>query len=148
VRSEETGNTNEQIWVKPVAGGAETQLTSAGVNAEATVRRIVAPTIESLSATPDVLWAPTGKMVPVSLTVDVTDHSDPAPNCEITDVISNEETLEPAWLITGPLTLDLRAERFGKGRGRLYTMTVTCTNTSGLSSSGTVNVRVPHDQRF
>jgi hypothetical protein len=85
-------------------------------------------------------------MVPVSLTVDVADNSDPAPVCQITDVTSNEAA-ENAWQITGPLTLDLRAQRFGLGTGRMYTITVTCTNTSQLSSTATVTVAVPHDQR-
>ena len=147
VRLVETGNTNEQIWVKPAAGGPETQLTSNGVNFEATVRRIVAPTITSLVATPDTLWAANSKFVEVSLTVGVTDNSDPAPVCAITSVTSNEQTLEPAWLVTGPLTLNLRAQRFGRGLGRIYSITVTCTNTSALSSSAVATVSVPHDQR-
>jgi len=148
-RSVENTNTNEQIYVKPAAGGDETRLTSAigaGVNAEASVRRIVAPTITSLVATPDILWPTINRYVEVSLTVGVIDYSDPAPVCEITAVTSNEAPLQPAWVITGPLTLDLLAQRFGRGRGRVYTITVTCTNTSDLSSSGTVTVTVPHDQ--
>ncbi len=146
VRLIETGNSNEQIWVKPATGGPETQLTSAGVNFEASVRKIVAPTITSLVATPDILWPPRNQFVPVSLTVAVIDNSDPAPVCEITGVTSNEYASEPVWLVTGPLTLDLRAQRSGRGTGRVYTITVTCTNTSDLSSSATVTVSVPHDQ--
>ncbi len=147
VRSIETSSTSEQIWVKPVGGAAETRLTSAGVNTEASVRRIVAPTITSLVATPNILWPPNRKHVAVSLTVSVIDNSDPSPVCEITDVTSNEETLQPAWLVTGPLNLYLRAQRLGNGDGRIYTIAVTCTNTSDLSSSATVTVIVPHDQR-
>jgi Tol biopolymer transport system component len=146
-RSRETRNLNEQIFVKPAGGGAETQLTSEGANFEATVRRVHAPTITSVTATPNVLWPANDKMVPVSLTVDVTDNSDPAPVCQITDVTSNETAAETAWQITGPLTLDLRAQRFGRGTGRIYTITVSCTNSSQLSSSATVTVSVPHDQR-
>jgi hypothetical protein len=40
----------------------------------------------------------------------------------------------------------LRAERNGKGNGRIYTLTVTCTDVSGSSASNTVQVKVPHDQ--
>ena len=145
-RSVETGNLNEQIYVKPAGGGNETQLTFAGANFEPTIRKIYAPTIASVNATPNVLWPANDTMVPVSLTVDVTDNSDPTPVCQITDVTSNEVAAEPAWQITGPLTLDLRTQRFGRGTGRIYTITVTCTNTSDLSSSATVTVSVPHDQ--
>ena len=136
----------QQIFIKPVNGGDE--LTSApGANFEATVRKVHAPTITSVTATPNVLWPANNNMVPVSLTVDVTDNSDPAPVCQITDVTSNEAAAEAAWQITGPLTLDLRAERFGMGTGRIYTVTVTCTNISQLSSVATVTISVPHDQR-
>lgn len=146
-RSRETGNLSEQIFAKPAVGGDETQLTSEGANFEATVRRIHAPTITSVTATPNVLWPANDKMVPVSLTVGVTDNSDPAPVCQLTDVTSNEAAAEPDWQSTGPLTLDLRAQRFGMGTGRIYTITVSCTNSSQLSSSATVTVSVPHDQR-
>jgi hypothetical protein len=61
-------------------------------------------------------------------------------------MMSNETIVETPWLMTGALTVDLRAERFGWGRGRIYTLTVTCTNSSELSSTATVRVTVPHDQ--
>ena len=146
-RSIETGNLTEQIYVKPAGGGDETRLTMAGVNSEATVRRISAPTITDVMATPNVLWPVNNSMVPVSLVVDVTDNSDPAPVCLITDVTSNETPAQTAWQITGPLALVLRAQRFGVATGRTYTITVTCTNTSQLSSSANATVTVPHDQR-
>ena len=142
-----TAGSLEQIFVKPAGGGDETQLTSEGANFEATVRKVFAPTINSVTATPNVLWPANNNMAPVSLTVDVTDNSDPAPVCQITDVTSNEAAAETDWQITGPLTLDLRAQRFGKGTGRIYTITVSCTNSSQLSSSATATVSVPHDQR-
>jgi Tol biopolymer transport system component len=145
-RSVETGNTAEQIYVKPVGGGDEVQLTADGANSEATVRRVSAPTITGVTATPDVLWPANNTMRPVSLTLDVTDTSDSAPVCQITGVTSNEAAAETAWEITGPLTVDLRAQRFGMGTGRVYTITIRCTNSSQLSSSATVTVRVPHDQ--
>jgi hypothetical protein len=50
---------------------------------------------------------------------------------------------KPAWEVTGLLTLDLRAQRFGIGTGRIYTLIVTRTNSSQLSSSATVTVSVP-----
>jgi TolB protein len=138
---------NEQIFVMNADGTCVTQLTFAGANAEATVRYALPPTITSVTATPNVLWPANNAMVPVSLTVDVIDNSDPAPVCQITNVTSNEAAVESAWQITGPLTLDLRAQRFGIGTGRIYTIMVSCTNSSQLSSSASVTVSVPHDQR-
>jgi hypothetical protein len=121
-------------------------LTSADVNAEATVRHVRAPAITRITATPNVLWPADNKMVSVSVTVDVSDESDSAPVCRITGVTSDEPIGAGASQVTGPLALELRAERFGQG-GRIYTLSVTCTNSSELSSTATVVVTVPHDQR-
>jgi len=120
---------------------------SNGASLEASVRRVSPPTIMSLTATPDVLWPANHKMVPVSLKVGVSDNSDPQPECRITGVTSNETIARTDWQMTGSLTGELLAERSGGGRGRIYTLTVTCTNSSELSSTATVNISVPHDQR-
>ena len=53
---------------------------------------------------------------------------------------------EPDWAVTGDLTLKLRAERAGKGDGRVYTIDVTCTDTWGNSSSESTTVTVPHNK--
>lgn len=114
-----------------------------------------APVIQSLTATPNSLWPPNHKMVPVSLAVSVSDVCDPtvAASCQITSVTSNQPVngtgdgnTAPDWEITGPLTLNLRAERAGNLGARIYTITVTCTDGSGNSSMKTVQVTVAHDQ--
>ena len=108
---------------------------------------VVPPAISALTATPNVLWPPNGKMVPVTVDVTVADDSDPAPACQITGVTSNEPSADSDWTLTGALSLTLRADRNGRGAGRIYSITVTCTNASQLSSSALVTVVVPHDQR-
>jgi hypothetical protein len=50
------------------------------------------------------------------------------------------------WVITGPMTVQLRAERAGNGTGRVYTITVRCTDAAGNSSERTVTVSVPKSQ--
>ena len=80
------------------------------------------------------------------MNVGVSDDSDSAPACRVTGVTSNESIAGTDWQMTGPLTVDLLAQRFGSGEGRIYTLTVNCTNSSELSSTATVTVRVPHDQ--
>jgi hypothetical protein len=45
-------------------------------------------------------------------------------------------------VITGPLTVDLRAEHAAGGDGRIYTATVQCTDGNGLSAAGTAVVTV------
>jgi hypothetical protein len=52
----------------------------------------------------------------------------------------------PDWVLTGPLTLALRAERAGNRTGRLYTITVGCDDGFGNSSTKSVTVSVAHDQ--
>jgi parallel beta-helix repeat protein len=108
---------------------------------------VVPPTISALTATPNVLWPANMQMVPVTIGVTVKDDSDPAPVCQIAGVISNEPSGVSDWILTGPLSLTLRADRNGLGAGRIYSITVTCTNASQLSASALVTVAVPHDQR-
>jgi len=40
----------------------------------------------------------------------------------------------------------LRAERQGNGNGRIYTTTITCSDSGGNSSNDQVQVLVPHDR--
>ena len=108
---------------------------------------VVPPTISALTATPNVLWPPNGKMVPVTIGVTVADASDPAPACAITGVTSNEPLDVSDSTLTGPLSVSLRADRNGLGAGRSYSIAVTCTNASQLRATAVVTVAVPHDQR-
>ena len=63
--------------------------------------------------------------------------------------MSSNEPIDPDgdWIITGDLSLMLRAERLGNGRGRIYRVTVQCTDSYRNSVRKSVNVTVPHDQR-
>lgn len=119
-----------------------------------TVQDTTPPDIDSVTANPNVLWPPNHRMEPVTVTVDATDLCDPNFSCEIISVTSDEPindvgdgNTSPDWIITGPLTVDIRAERAGPGDGRVYTITVECTDESGNSSTATVDVTVPHSQQ-
>jgi len=115
------------------------------------------PNIGALRARPNVLRPPNHKMVPVTLEASAADICDTTPRCRIISVTSNEpvtrsenedkdgDTHAPDWVITGALTVDLRAERGGEEGGRVYTITVRCTDDSGNRSTKTVRVTVPHD---
>jgi hypothetical protein len=112
------------------------------------------PTISSVSATPNVLWPPNHKLVAVTVAVAAHDTCDPHPVCRLIAIASNEAPLQPGsghtpvdFEITGNLTANLRAERSGTGDGRVYTLTVQCTDQSNNSATGTTTVQVPHDQR-
>lgn len=48
-------------------------------------------------------------------------------------------------MITGDLTVDLRAERAGGGTGRVYAITIRCIDGAGNSATASVEVTVPHN---
>jgi hypothetical protein len=87
-------------------------------------------------------------MVPVTLSVQATDTCGPT-TFKIVRITSNEsfghrqQGLD--WLVTGDLTVDLKAERLGAAQGRIYTIVFECVDAAGNSSSSSVIVKVPHD---
>jgi hypothetical protein len=109
------------------------------------------PVISGLTPSPAVLWPPNKKMVLVTISAIASDNCDPSPVTKIISVSSNEPANSNAVatgeaVITGNLTLNLKAQRNGAGNGRVYTITVKCTDNGGNITTGTVNVVVPHDQ--
>jgi len=111
------------------------------------VKDMTPPQILSISATPNRLWPPNHRLVAVSIEVEAQDNCGGTAS-KIVAVTSNEPGGNakegPDWLITGALTVDLRAERLGNGPGRIYTIWVECVDGAGNSSFGSVNVTVPH----
>jgi len=110
-----------------------------------TVRDTTPPQILATSATPNVLRPPNHRMVPITVKVNASDNCDPSPTFRITAVASNQ-SLNPSaqdWEITGPNTLNLRAERSANTGDRIYTISVDCTDSAGNTKSDTVLVTVP-----
>jgi hypothetical protein len=92
-------------------------------------------------------------MVPVTLTVDVSDIRDATPSCRVISITSNEPingkgdgNTSPDWRIIDNLKVELRAERSRHGHGRVYTVTVRCLDDSGNSAMRNVLVPVSHDR--
>src|SRR6185369_15790000 len=114
-----------------------------------TVADLTAPVISSVAASTSVIVPADGAFVPVTVSVAKSDNCDPSPVVQIISVTSNEpvtgpgDKTSPDWVITGNLTVNLRAERAQKGNGRIYTITVQCTDASGNSSTGVTTVFVP-----
>ncbi|MGC1321970.1 MAG: hypothetical protein WA849_07300 [Candidatus Udaeobacter sp.] len=110
------------------------------------------PTITGAAADPSVLWPPNHRMVNVTVSYDVTDNCPlPFGSCTLS-VSSNESVLghgsghtSPDWIVVDDHDVMLRAEREGNGSGRIYTITITCTDSGGNSSEEQVEVLVPHD---
>ena len=103
------------------------------------------PTISGVSAAPSELWPPNKKMVDVTINYTASDNC-AQPTCNISSVTSNEPISPSDYAIVDAHHVKLRADRLGSGNGRIYTITVTCKDTSGNSSIQTVKVTVPHDQ--
>ena len=105
--------------------------------------------ITSLTATPSLLRPINNFLAPVRLDVVATENCGPA-TCQIISVTSSDPIipmpsgrLEPYWLITGNLSLYLRAGRNTPDVARNYTITIECTDTAGNTSTKTVDVVVP-----
>jgi hypothetical protein len=142
------GGFNVNLIVNDDFGG------SSGCSSAVAVVDTTPPTIQSVSAIPNVLWPPLHQMIPVKVNVVSSDICDPALTCRIISVSSNEPMnglgdgdMAPDWEVTGEQTLNLRAERSGMGSGRIYTITVACTDTSGNSTTRATTVSVPRDLR-
>ena len=108
------------------------------------------PAFKSLTPSATSLWPPNHRMVTVSLTAALVDLLDGAPTARIVGVSSNEPidgeddgNTSPDWEITGPLTVDLRAERSGLGTGRVYAIEVEGKDAAGNATRQSVAVRVP-----
>ena len=118
-----------------------------------TVGDTTAPTITSVTPSSGSLWPPNHDMVPISLAVVRFDTVDPSPGSAVAAVTSNEpingtgDDTGPDWQFApGSLSLSVRAERAGNGTGRVYTIAVTCTDSSGNAATNTTAVIVPKTQ--
>ncbi len=118
-----------------------------------------APVITGVQVSPACLWPPNHKFVRFAVGSDIkvsmTPALDPctgqAPTVKILKVTSNEPAngqgdgnTTPDY-VYGPGGACLRSERSGTGNGRVYTVTVAATTSSGTSTR-TVQVAVTHDQ--
>lgn len=108
------------------------------------------PIMAALAATPDVLWPPNGRMVPVTVQASAADSSNLPAACAISGVTNSEGPAagaDPDVVMTSGLTLSLRATRSPSGLGRSYRVSVSCVDHSGNASSADTVVYVPHDRR-
>lgn len=116
-------------------------------------------------ATPNSIWPPNHKLVPISVTIHASDGGSGIAGVSLVSVTSSEPDnglsggATPndiqGWA-TGPVTLNadgtatiggqVRAERSGAGPGRVYTITFQVTDKAGNSATGTTTASVPHNK--
>lgn len=107
------------------------------------VTRSQPPDCTAATASPSVIWPPNGKVVPVSI-LGVTDPEGDPVTLEITGITQDEPGV--AFSGIGSSVALVKAERDGKGNGRVYHILFEATDPSGASCSGEVTVCVPHDR--
>jgi subtilisin-like proprotein convertase family protein len=109
------------------------------------------PSIDGLTVTPSIINANNHKMVDVTVSYTSTDNSGSSSVCSLS--VTSSEPLngtgdgntEADWEVIDATHIRLRAERAGNGTDRTYTITVTCVDAAGNSTSASTTVVVPHD---
>jgi hypothetical protein len=102
---------------------------------------------------PTVLWPPNHQMVKVSvvgvnqsLAILINKITQDEPVDGLGDGDTSPDAILPDPLGTNTNTAMIRAERAGPGTGRIYFISFSATDTTGLQCTGTALVYVPHDQ--
>jgi HYR domain len=115
-----------------------------------TVEDTEPPVITDVTVSKSMLWPPNHKLVKVAVNYQDSDNCDSSPICTLS-VTSNEAEngqgdghTSQDWKVLNAHKVKLRAERSGRGDGRIYTITITCTDESGNAASEDVTVLVPH----
>lgn len=102
--------------------------------------------IDGATANPSTLWPPNHKLVDVSIAYTATDTCGTAAPVTCSLSVASNEGSSSDWSIVDAHDVRLRAERSGGGGDRIYTVTITCTDTAGAASNAAVTVTVPHNQ--
>jgi hypothetical protein len=112
----------------------------------------IAPSFDSITITPDVLWPPNHKYVDIEATVTASDNLDTNPVIALISVTSNEPdnaegpddgNTKDDIIIVDDYHFQLRAERSDTGTGRIYTITYEVTDACGNSTIQSATVTVP-----
>lgn len=108
------------------------------------------PPALNVTVSPDTLWPPNHKYVEINATVQASADTD---SVELLSVTSNEPDSGQGGgdkpndiVIVDDLTVKLRAERAGKGDGRVYTFVYEATTVCGSATQAMATVIVPHSQ--
>ena len=112
----------------------------------------------TVSVTPSVLWPPNHKLIKVRVDIRVSDACDATPAIKLVSITSNEldngrgdgnteNDIQGAVFGTDDREFQLRTERSGKGRSRIYTITYEATDASGNTALKQVTVTAPKSKK-
>jgi hypothetical protein len=132
------------------AKGATSQATGSVTVVDTTPPLVSSPTLSKTS-----LWPPDHTMVPITVTYTTSDNCTASAGVRCVITVTSSEPINglgdgdtaPDWEVIDANHIRLRAERSGKGTGRVYTIIVTCTDAANNRTVRTAVVRVPHDQK-
>ena len=140
-------NTAELQFSTPVPEDDENDSETVVINASNPL-----PLITGVAVNPPQLWPPNHRLINVAVNYKVKDNCGPVTTR--LSVASNEAVngtgdgdTAPDWEIANEHLVRLRAERAGNGNGRIYTITITATDSAGQSSRQAVTVNVPKNQK-
>jgi hypothetical protein len=107
----------------------------------------------SLVVEPNILWPPNHKMVKITTSWEVSDNCDESPEVSLVSVTSSEDDdsrgdghTSKDIRIGDDGSIYLRAERSGKGAGRVYTITYQAVDDSGNVTVKSTTVTVTHSK--
>ena len=121
------------------------------------VVRDTTPPNLSLQLSPNSLWPPDHKMIPIVSTIAVSDICDASPKAKLVSITSNESDnglgdgdtsndIQGATIGKDDRSFLLRAERAGNRTGRVYTITYQASDASSNTSTVSKQVTVPHSK--
>ena len=103
-----------------------------------------APVVSGLTVSKPILWPPNGKMIAETLSYSVSTTCDPNPTLAASVASNqpvNDDGTTPDWIVVDAHHVQLRAER--SDATRVYTITVTATDSAGASGTAQAIVKVP-----
>jgi hypothetical protein len=116
------------------------------------------PPVLTVSVTPSTIWPPNHKMVTITADITATDGCDDNVEVRLVSIVSNEadngqgdgnttNDIQDAEYGTDDREFKLRAERSGKGSGRVYTITYEAEDNAGNTTTRQVIVTVPKSKK-